>query len=102
MIVDSLVVHPEVFEKRTGWSIKPQGACKGELCVPLSGVLRSDGMLDLEPVAARLGMPIVADDAHGLWALGPDTTVTGRALCTAVAPDLVVPDVDGAPGRLAR
>jgi hypothetical protein len=35
-----------------------------------------------------------------LSAHGPDT-VTGRALTTAAAPDLVLPTVDGQPFRLA-
>lgn len=101
MILDSLLVDPDRLTARTGWSIKPQGACKGEVCVPLPGVRQIDGTLDAVQLAARLGMPIVADDAHGVWALGPDTAVTGRALTTAVAPDLVLRDVDGAPCRIA-
>jgi hypothetical protein len=101
MIVESTVVDAPSFEARTGWSIKPQGACKGDACVPLPGVRRPDGMLDVEALATRLGMPIVADEAHGVWALGPDTAVTGRALATAEAPDLVLPDVDGVPCRIA-
>ena len=57
--------------------------------------------LDVRVVADRLGMPLVHDDEHGLWALGPETVVTGRALSTAVAPDVVLPDVDGNPFSLA-
>jgi hypothetical protein len=101
MILDSTTVDPALFEARTGWSIKPQGACKGEACVPLPGVVRADGKLELEPLAARLGMPIVLDERSGLRALGPDTAVTGRALTTAEAPDLVLPDLDGRMHRLA-
>ena len=52
-------------------------------------------------LAERLGMPLVADAAHGVWALGPETAVTGRALTTAVAPELVLPDADGNPFRLS-
>jgi len=100
MILDSLAVDPVLFEARTGWSIKPQGACKGDVCVPLPGVARADGTLALEALAGRLGMPIVADETSRRWALGPDTAVSGRALCTATAPDLVLPDIDGAPCRI--
>jgi hypothetical protein len=46
-------------------------------------------------------MPTVTDAASGLRALGPDTAGSGRALTTATAPDLVLPDVDGAPCRIA-
>jgi hypothetical protein len=100
MILESLQVDATEFEARTGWSIKPEGACKGDVCVPLPDIdLAAD--LPVEPLAARLGMPIVADRAHGIWALGPETAVSGRALTTATAPDLVLPDVDGAPCRIA-
>ena len=46
-------------------------------------------------------MPIVADSERGLWALGPETAVTGRALTTAVAPELELPDADGKQFRLS-
>jgi hypothetical protein len=101
MIIDALDVDPARFEARTGWAIKPQGACKGDVCVPLPGVARADGRLSVERLAARLGMPLVADATSRRWALGPDTAVTGRALCTATAPDLVLPGLDGAPCRIA-
>ncbi|GAC1324442.1 MAG: hypothetical protein NVSMB16_17060 [Acidimicrobiales bacterium] len=41
-------------------------------------------------------MPLVADGVHGIWALGP-ATVSGRALDTAVAPPLTLPDAGGKP-----
>jgi hypothetical protein len=100
-----LLTEPTVpagdFAARTGWELKPEGACKGEVCVPLpdGAYLRGD-RVDVEVVAERLGMPLVADEEHGLLALGPETAVTGRALTTAVAPDLELTDVDGAPFRL--
>lgn len=95
MILTSLDLGPEEFERATGWAIKPQGACKGDHCVPLGGI---EGF-DLEAVAGRLGMPIVRDAAHGLVAIGP-ATVTGRALETAAAPDLTLSDWKGSDFRL--
>jgi hypothetical protein len=94
----------DVLEARTGWSIKPQGACKGEVCVPLPpapGFAAADGTIDILALADRLGMPVVHDDTHGLWAIGPETAVTGRALSTAALPDIELPDVDGNPFRLS-
>jgi hypothetical protein len=46
-------------------------------------------------------MPLVADDAHQVWALGPETVVTGRALTSAVAPELTLPDASGAAFELS-
>jgi hypothetical protein len=100
MILDSLTLDPAALTSRTGWVIKPQGACKGEVCVPLPGARRPDGSWDATIVADRLGMPIVADPAHHVWALGPETAVTGRALTTAHAADLVLPDWHGRPVAL--
>ena len=102
MILTELVVDTGSFETHTGWAITPQGACKGEVCVPLPpAARRDDGRLDATVVAERLGMPLVADSDRGLWALGPETAVTGRALSTAVAPELELPNANGNPFRLS-
>lgn len=100
MILTTDTVDPAELEARTGWVIKPEGACKGAVCVPLPDG-PGDGALDAGLLAERLGMPIVVDEPSGLRALGPDTAVTGRALTTATAPDLVLPDLDGTPWRIA-
>jgi len=98
MLVDSLNMDPEAFHEGTGWEIKPEGACKGDVCVPLP-----DGF-DLRSTAERLGMAIVPasdDDADPrMWAVGPES-LTGRALVSAEAPELVLQDLDGNPWRLS-
>jgi hypothetical protein len=101
MILESLVVGLDQLEARTGWAIKPQGACKGEVCVPMPVGTVANSTVDARVLAERLGMPLVADDAHGVWALGPETSITGRALTTAVAPDVILPDINGNPVRIA-
>lgn len=102
MILHDLKVDEHEFADRTGWTVKPEGACKGEVCVPLDPAVRdADGRLDVRVLAPLLGMPLVADDAHGVWALGPETAVTGKVLTSAVAPDLELPDADGKPFKLS-
>ena len=101
MLLEAPVVDPGELTRRTGWAIKPEGACLGDICVPLpDDVRRDDGTLDAAGLAARLGAPLLHDEAHGLWALGP-ATVSGRALATAQAPELELPDLDGNPFRLS-
>ncbi len=102
MLLTDLMVDSDEFAGRTGWLVKPEGACKGDVCVPLpDGARTSDGRLDVGVLADRLGMPLVRHDRADLWALGPETTVTGRALTTAVAPQLILPDVNGEPFTLS-
>jgi hypothetical protein len=98
VIIDSLDVDVASFEARTGWSFKPEGACKAEMCVPIAGV--DGGRIDARVLSERLGMPLVEDAKHGLWALGPET-VGGRALASAEAPELILPDRHGNEFRLS-
>jgi hypothetical protein len=96
MILDSPEVTAVTFERETGWALKPEGACRGAACVPLD---LEPGTLQLETLAERLGMAVVHDEGHGLWALGP-STVSGRALESVDAPDFTLPDLDGREFRL--
>lgn len=101
MILDRLDATDDDFAAGTGWDVKPQGACRGEVCVPLPPEVRTaDGRIDVRVAADRLRMPLLHDEAHGVWALGP-ATVSGKALDTAVAPDIELPDVDGNPFKLS-
>lgn len=93
MITDSLTVDRGAFEARTGWELRPEGACKGEVCVPLADP-PTGSELDLAALADQMGLPLVHDHEHGLWALGPET-IGSRALATAEAPNLTLPTLDG-------
>lgn len=93
LLTDFAVTHKR-FSAETGWAIKPYGACKGDVCVPLPPEVGAAAQVDVRSVAERLGMAIVADEAHGLWALGPES-LRGRALTTATAPDFELPRLDG-------
>jgi hypothetical protein len=99
MILDSLDVTRDEWEMATGWRLKPEGACHGDVCVPLDGSVAAR-TVNAAALAERLGMPLVHDDERGLWAIGP-ATVTGRALTSAAMPDLDLPDLDGRPFRLS-
>jgi hypothetical protein len=97
MILDRLQLTAEEFERHTGWQIKPEGACKGQSCVPLPSLERdAEGLIELTVVAQRLGMPIARDEAHGQFALGPRSG-DRRVLDSARMPDLVLSDFNGKP-----
>src|SRR5690554_438622 len=96
MLLTSDTVTPSQFAEHTGWVVKPQGACKGDVCVPLPAQARhEDGTLNAGVIAERLGMPRVHEKARGLSSLGPESAVTGRMLTTAQAPELELPTFDG-------
>ena len=91
MILTSLDIDRARFEQATGWALKPQGACKGEICVPLGA--KADA-IDAELLSSRLGMALVHDAKNGVWALGSETIGPG-ALSTAEASDFTLPDRRG-------
>ncbi len=89
----------ESFERGTGWALRPEGACRGDVCVSLpGGAVRPDAVA-VEQVAERLGMPLVRH-SDALASLGP-ATFGGNALLTSEAPELILPDLEGQPFDLA-
>jgi len=99
MLVEDRTVSTEEFTARTGWEAKPEGLCKGAMCVPAPEAVTADGQIDVSVVAERLAMPLVTDEKSGLSVLGPEAF--GHSLTTAVAPELELPDADGNPFRLS-
>ena len=98
MLLRSLQVPKKAFEEGTGWALKPEGACRGEVCIPLS---RPTGdTVDVARVANEIGMPLIEEREFGMWALGP-ASIGSRALASAEAPDLRLPDLDGKEFRLS-
>ena len=95
MIVDTPEVSANEFAAGTGWTIKPEGACRGDVCVPLP-----KGEFNAFAAAERLGMAIVEEPDAGLWSNGP-ASLGGRALTTAQAPELVLNDLRGDTFRLS-
>jgi len=95
LILDRLDVAPADLERQTGWELKPEGLCKNDRCFPLPAGAAADGRLDVTVVADRLGMPLVHDERHGVWALGPESG--DHVLASAELPPIVLSDVDGRP-----
>jgi hypothetical protein len=94
MLLDQLTLRPDELAAATGWEIKPEGACKDDECVPLTDLVpAADGTVDVKAFAERMDMPLVTDDRHAIWALGP--RAGGSVLASVDLPDLVFSDFDG-------
>lgn len=90
----ALWVSPEDLAAVTGWTLKPQGLCRDDACIPLpqdGSWLDAEGRVDLAAFAAREGRPVVVDEGRDVWAFG-----SGRQPSPGVrAPDFTFPDLDG-------
>lgn len=98
MILNDRNLDPVRFEAETGWALKPEGACKGDVCIPLPDDVRE--RMDAVEVAEAMGLPVVTDEKHNLICIGPES-VGGRALTSARAPELELPDLEGNPFKLS-
>ncbi len=96
MLTRSLQIPIDDFFRQTGWQIKPEGACKGAMCVPLDSP--AGNSIDLGELAPKLGMAIVEHD--GRYAVGPES-LGSKALVTAEAANIRLPDKDGNPFELS-
>jgi hypothetical protein len=103
---EDLWISPRDFERATGWTLKPEGFCLGDVCVPVPSNNRLS-YVDGDKVNAaafwrRLGNPIVRDASGEVWALG--TAASGRAasLHSLEAPDFALPDLSGVTHRLSE
>jgi len=85
-VFESLSVDPATFERLTGWSMRPEGLCRGERCVPLAA---ENGRVDVRVFAQRTSSALVHDAENGLWALGPESG--GRALASGEGADSACP-----------
>jgi hypothetical protein len=97
MISTTIAVEAEEFRRQTGWEIRLEGACRNGQCVPLPE--GSPESVDLGVMAERLNMPLIHDEAARLWCLGPEAG--GKALTSANAPELELPDWRGETFRLS-
>jgi hypothetical protein len=99
---DGLLVAPSDAETITGWTLKPEGMCRDDLCVPLAADARRDGSVDLAAFWRILGHPVVSDSPGSVWVLGTAAESRVEALAGLDAPDFVLPDLNGVPRRLSE
>ena len=97
------MVPADELESALGWTLKPQGLCRGDTCVtvPDRAALERDGGIDVAAVAALLDRPTAVDEASGVVAVGVPRAIRRAAVHDLEAPDFVLPDLDGTPHALS-
>jgi peroxiredoxin len=87
----------EQLETVTGWALKPEGLCRGDVCRPLRGrTVDTDAGADLAGWADALDLLVVDDAEADVAAL---VAKAAPAAADGIAPELDLADVDGRPVR---
>ena len=94
---DSVRVAPDALHAALGWQLKPEGLCRGDVCVPTAGrdELQGEGGVDLACFADVLGLPLALDPEASAASFGRSAAEHAGALATGQAPDFTLDDLDG-------
>jgi hypothetical protein len=100
-----VAVSGDALPDATGWTLEPQGLCRGDVCVPIrgKGIVDEDGLVDLTAFGAATGVPLALelDGPDGpVAALAERSDERTAAITSGVAPDFTLPDLDGNPVSL--
>jgi hypothetical protein len=76
-----------------GFQVKPQGACRADLCIPLSKDLKNGQWFNLTGFARKIRQVYVADS--GVWSFGEIPLLRQASWSSRMAPDFAVPDRKG-------
>ncbi|HEU5308361.1 MAG TPA: hypothetical protein VFW97_13600 [Acidimicrobiia bacterium] len=104
-IVDGRVLVPrDGLADALGWTLKPEGLCRDDVCVPVRDrdALVAGERVDVVGAAAALGRPTVVDADLGIVAVALDRERRATALQSLVAPDVTLLDLDGEPHALSQ
>ena len=96
---EQLWIDAGEFQSATGWMLKPEGLCRGDICIPVpAGRARefiAGGSLNATGFWSRMGRPVVHDTAGEIWLLGTSAAERSASLQTLEAPDFSLPDLAG-------
>jgi peroxiredoxin len=96
----AVLIDPAYLPSAIGWELKPEGLCRGDVCVPVrdhSSLYEGERVV-LARIAAALDRPYLFED--GIAVLGEPRHVRRQASHDLQAPDFALPDLDGRVHRL--
>lgn len=96
---DGLWLPAGDLEAATGWAMKPEGLCRGPICVPVpaqnAAAYVTDGAVNMAAFWRRLDKPVLASDDGDVWVLGEGPAERAAALESLDAPDFSLTDLEG-------
>ena len=98
---DTLWIRKRDLPRVNGYELKPQGACRADLCIPITKEMMRGDYFNIAAFAKKAGQPVVAEPDARVWSFGEMRALGGGLAHSRVAPDFEVPDRVGRPVHLA-
>jgi len=99
---NALWVRKMDVPKVNGFELKPQGACRADVCIPIPKDLMRGEYFNLTAFSAKVGQRVVHDATERVWSFGEIPIFRGAFLESRIAPDFAVPDRKGRIVRLSQ
>jgi len=99
---DALWIQKTDLPRINDFELKPQGACREDICIPIPPAMTRGAYFNLTAFAQRVGQRVVADVPSRVWSFGEIPVVRGAFLESRMAPDFSVPDRKGRPVKLSQ
>ena len=96
----ALWIRKRDLPRVNGFEVKPQGACRADICVPIPKDMVRGDTFNLTAFAKKAGQVVVADTDARVWSFGEIQALRGSFLHSRVAPDVTIPDRHGRPVSL--
>lgn len=101
-VPDALWVRKSDLPRINDFELKPEGACREEICIPIPRTMMRGDTFNLTAFAQRVGQRVVSDPSARVWSFGEIPVVRGSFLEHRIAPDFAVPDRKGRVTRLSQ
>jgi hypothetical protein len=92
---DTLWIRQSDLPRINEFEVKPQGACRADVCIPIPNTMIRGEYFNLTAFAQKVGQRVVADPGARVWSFGEIPVVRGAFLESRLAPDFSVPDRKG-------
>ena len=99
---DALWVRKTDLPRINEFELKPQGACRADVCIPVEKSMARGAYFNLTAFARKVGQTVVADRDARVWSFGEIPLVSGQFVDSRVAPDFEVPLSEPGSGRPVR
>jgi AhpC/TSA family len=99
VVDDNLWIKQKDLPRINQFEVKPQGACRADVCIPLSKTLKTGEWFNLTGFARKIGETVVSE--QNVHSFGEIPVLRGAFYNSRMAPDFSVPNRQGKPVHLS-